>query len=60
MAWWRSIHTLLGFYAVGFLAVLLLNLAIGPVTVPLAILRAAVWPIFLLTGWPYGKPLTMD
>jgi hypothetical protein len=30
------------------------------VTPGLALLRAAVWPVFWATGWPHGAPLPMD
>ena len=30
------------------------------VTIELAALRAAVWPIFWATGRPHGSPMTMD
>lgn len=31
-----------------------------PVTFGLALLRSAVWPIWIATGWPNGSPLPMD
>lgn len=57
MAW---IWTLLGIYVVGFVLTLWFNLAIGPLTPSLCLLRAAVWPIFWATGWPQGMPMPMD
>ncbi len=58
MAWW--IWTLIGIYVVGFVLTLWFNLAIGPLTLGLCLLRAAMWPIFWATGWPHGSPLPMD
>ena len=58
MAWW--IWTLIGIYVAGFALFFWVNLMIGPVTRGLALLRAAVWPIFWLTGWPHGTQLPMD
>lgn len=31
-----------------------------PVMFPLAVIRSAIWPVYLLTGWPRGEPLPMD
>lgn len=31
-----------------------------PVTLPLALLRSIVWPIWLTTGWPHGQRMPMD
>jgi hypothetical protein len=59
MAWWM--RTILAIYIAGFLAVLIFHLALLQMVTPgLALLRAIVWPIFLLTGWPHGAPLPMD
>jgi hypothetical protein len=58
MAWW--IWTLAGIYIVGFVMVFMFNMAIGPITPGLCLLRAAVWPWFILTGQPHGIPLRMD
>lgn len=56
----RIALVLLAFYAPGFMFFLALNLAIGPVTPALAVVRALVWPVFWATGWPHGSPLRMD
>lgn len=58
MPWWA--WTLLGVYLFGFIFMLWLNLASGPVTLGLAFMRALVWPIFLATGWPQGTRFPMD
>lgn len=58
MKWW-----LLGFaifYAAGFSMILILNLCIGPVTPGLALVRAAVWPVWIATGRPEGQRAMMD
>lgn len=47
-------------YGAGFVLTLWFNLAIGPLTPALCLLRAAVWPIFWATGWPHGVPMRMD
>lgn len=55
-----AIVLLLG-WAPGFLVVLWCHLAFLQMVTPgLALSRAAVWPIFLLTGRPHGVPLTRD
>jgi hypothetical protein len=43
-----------GIYTAGFLLVLVVNVMSGPVTVPLSIARAAVWPVWVATGHPEG------
>lgn len=59
MAWW--IWTLIGTYVAGFVVVLAFHLNfLQMVTPPLALLRAAVWPIYWATGWPHGSPVPMD
>jgi hypothetical protein len=59
MTWW--IWTLIGVYVLGFVVTFVGHaLYLQMVTLPLALLRAAVWPIFWATGWPGGEPLTMD
>ena len=58
MVW---IWTLLGIWFAGFILTAIFNAIGSPnVTLPLALLRAAVWPIFWATGWPHGTPLPMD
>jgi len=54
------IWILIAVYVVGFAVTLAFNLAIGPLTFSLCLFRALVWPIFWITGWPHGTPLTMD
>lgn len=49
-----------GIYVLGFLLFFFMELTVGPVTPGLALLRAAVWPIFWATGWPHGSPTIMD
>jgi hypothetical protein len=44
-------------YLVGVVAILSLNLAIGPVTTGLAAARAALWPLWVTTGIPNGQRL---
>jgi len=44
-------------YAIGFVVILSLNLAIGPVTTGLAAARAALWPLWVSTGIPNGQRL---
>lgn len=59
MAWWG--WTLIGIYFFGFLFTIVTHaLLLQMVTFPLALLRSIVWPIYVLTGWPGGSPLTMD
>lgn len=53
--------TLTGTYIAGSLVCLVGHLLfLQMVTPSLAFLRAAVWPIFLATGWPHGYPMPMD
>lgn len=59
MMWW--LWDIIAVYVAGFVVVLFGNLIFLPMVTPsLALLRAAVWPIFWLTGWPAGTPLPMD
>lgn len=59
MTWW--IWTIFGVYMTGLVVVFCGHIAfLQMVTPSLALLRAAVWPIFLATGWPHGTPLPMD
>lgn len=59
MPWW--IWTLLAIYVIGFVGLLAIHAAAVPnLTLSLMLLRSAAWPIFLVTGWPHGVPLTMD
>jgi hypothetical protein len=45
----------------GALAVFVLHItALQMVTPGLALLRAAVWPLWIATGQPHGSPLPMD
>lgn len=49
---------LLGIYGMGFAVVFTFHLVfLQMVTVPLAFLRAIVWPIYMVTGWPQGGPI---
>ena len=47
-------------YAAGFFLVFSFEVSIGPVTPGLAVLRAAVWPVYAATGWPRGQTARMD
>lgn len=47
-------------YVLGFAFVLWIGISMGPVTFELALLRAAVWPLYLLFGIPAGRHLPMD
>lgn len=59
MAW--EIWFLIGVYVLGFLVVFVGHIVyLQMVTPGLALLRALVWPIYWLTGWPAGEPLRMD
>lgn len=51
--------TLLGLYMICFVIVAFVNLQ-TPATLSLALLRATVWPIWILTGWPEGQPQDFD
>lgn len=51
--------TLVGLYVAGFLLMMWMQ-AYMPVTLGLALLRAALWPLWMLTGLPHGEPLPMD
>lgn len=46
-------------YVVGFVSVFLVNSQL-PVTLGLALARAALWPIWIATGKPKGAQLPMD
>lgn len=57
----RWILTVLIIYACGFFASLLMHaIYLQMVTFPLALVRSAVWPIWVATGWPHGVPMPMD
>lgn len=58
MNWW--LWTIVIVYGTGFVGVAALEIGSGPVTLGLALLRAALWPIFLATGWPGGMRFPMD
>ncbi len=45
----------LGIYVTGFVLIFILEVNVGPVTLSLALLRAAVWPVYIATGWPQGE-----
>lgn len=48
-------------WAPGFLVVLFFHLTMLQMVTPsLALVRAAVWPVWILTGRPHGTPLRMD
>lgn len=49
------LYFVISFYAAGFLLIFGVNVASGPVTVPLAFVRAVVWPWWVATGRPYGQ-----
>lgn len=58
MAW---VWTLLAIYVIGFVLVFAMHVSyLGNVTLPLMLLRSAVWPFYIATGWPHGVPLPMD
>lgn len=50
---------LVALYCIGFSLILVVNLG-GPVTLGLALFRAAVWPVYLASGWPYGQRARID
>jgi hypothetical protein len=59
MTWW--IWTLIGIYVAGFVVMFVGHIMFLQMVTPgLAFMRSAVWPIFILTGWPHGSPMTMD
>lgn len=61
MTWW--IWTIVLIYGLGFAAMFLLHMFfVQMVTVPLALLRSAFWPVFIGTRgrWPRGAQLPMD
>lgn len=62
MTWWMWILVgMLVIYAIGFVFVFTFHaFYLQMVTFELALLRSAVWPIWMATGWPRGVPLTMD
>lgn len=47
------------FYVTGAIAVFALHTQM-PVTFGLAVLRSALWPLWVTTGRPHGEPLMMD
>jgi hypothetical protein len=47
-------------YVAGFIVTFWVNATSMPITPGLALMRAAFWPILLVTGWPRGTPLPMD
>jgi hypothetical protein len=59
MSWW--IWSIAGIYIIGIVLVFWFHIVFLQMVTPgLAMLRSAVWPIFLITGWPHGSPLPMD
>lgn len=52
--WW----SLFAVYVSGFVVIFILNLHMGPVEVPLAFIRAVVWPYWIATGRPEGERRT--
>lgn len=59
MAWWA--WTSIAIYVAGFLVTFVGHLVfLQMVTPSLALMRAIVWPIFWVTGWPHGTPMPMD
>ena len=47
-------------WLVGFVLTLLGHLMFLPMITPdLAFVRALVWPVYWVTGWPRGTPLPM-
>lgn len=46
-------------YLAGFLFVLWIHTQM-PVTLGLALVRAAAWPVWITVGWPHGESLPMD
>lgn len=48
-------------YILGFVGVMWAHTQL-PATFGLALLRAALWPLAIVTGrwWPHGTPLPMD
>jgi hypothetical protein len=62
MKWYKFwLSFLATVYGGGFLLVLFLHIALlGNVTPTLALSRAALWPIWLVTGHPHGVVMTID
>ena len=56
--WWG--WTIIAVYVVGFILVFWANIAVGPVTPGLSLVRAVVWPLYVTTGRPYGYRAQMD
>lgn len=52
--WWVPI-----IYVVGFSVTFVINNS-GPIMPGLALLRAIVWPYWMVTGRPFGQRLPMD
>lgn len=57
MAWYWWVLLV---YTVGFALTLFVNMMVGPLTFELCLVRALIWPWWLVTGQPRGVPLTMD
>lgn len=55
-----AVYGLLAFYLVGFVGVTWIEALAGPVTVPLAVLRGLMWPVYVTTGRPQGVRMTTD
>lgn len=54
-----ALRIIAGFYVAGFVLVFWLHTQM-PVTFGLALLRSALWPVWVTTGRPQGAPLMMD
>jgi len=57
---WITLIAISVVYFSGFVVVFIGEMKAGPVTFGLALLRAFVWPIWLLTGWPSGQVQGFD
>ena len=53
------VQGLIVLYAMGFVGVFILNTNL-PVSFAMVVLRALVWPVWLVFDWPRGDKLPMD
>jgi hypothetical protein len=49
-------------YVIGFVFIFWFHITSMPVTPGLALLRALLWPAWIISGgeWPHGTPMPMD
>jgi hypothetical protein len=55
-----AIGAIAAIYLIGFGLIFYVNVSSGPVTPGLSAVRAALWFVWVPTGWPQGERERMD